>query len=233
MVSGRGLPDGVAKADLVAAHGKKRPRHPRHLRRCHRPVIGAIGHARDIAAHRQPRRPCRLGHRGEALQTFGDARVDIGAGKPFRGRPEDRHLIGLGRQRALKPLHVGRQRRIAHARRAPDPRQHRGAVGHLRHPFGADETGHLDPAEPCPAQAIDQRDLLVPSGWRAFRSATRRAGRPRRSRPARSWPRPLFILPQILMVPPPPPVPTPGRRAACRSAAGRAWAGPRGTRRDR
>mmetsp|Transcript_22728 Transcript_22728/g.37567 ORF Transcript_22728/g.37567 Transcript_22728/m.37567 type:complete len:446 (-) Transcript_22728:7383-8720(-) len=150
----------VAQADLVTAHGKEPVRHPRHRRRVHRAVIRAVHHARHIAAHRQINRTRRLNHRGETVQRFVDAGVDIGLGKPFACGPKDRNLIRARRPRILKPAHIRGQRGIAHTRRAGDARQHVRTARHLRHPFGADEAGAFDPAKARVTQRIDKGDLL-------------------------------------------------------------------------
>ncbi len=51
---------------------------------------------------------------------------------------------------------------------AGDAREHLGGVGHLRHPFRADERRHLDHRQIRRAQAVDELDLVGRRDQRAF-----------------------------------------------------------------
>jgi len=85
--------------------------------------------------------------------------VDVALAEGLAGRPEHHDLVGPRRQRRLVALHVGGEHRIGHARLAHDARHHLGVVGHLRHPFRADEAGHLDVLQAGGLQAVHQLDL--------------------------------------------------------------------------
>jgi hypothetical protein len=66
---------------------------------------------------------------------------------------------GAGAARLFQPALVRHQHRIAHARLAPQAGQHVRRIGHLRHPFRADEAGRLDHRQARRGQPLDQFDL--------------------------------------------------------------------------
>jgi hypothetical protein len=151
--------DGVAQRDLGAAHGVECRRHLDHPRHRHRPLVGAAEHAGDIATNAQAGRQGRVADRRETRQALGDGAVEVAPGEGFGSGGEDGDLPGAGGQRALQPLQVGHQHRVAHARPAADPGQHLGGIGHLRHPLGRHEgTGLDDPAAGL-RQPLDKGDL--------------------------------------------------------------------------
>jgi hypothetical protein len=60
----------------------------------------------------------------------------------------------------LQTAQVGRQCAVGHAGLALDLREHLGRTGHLRHPFGRDETADFYIAQAGGAQGVDQLYLV-------------------------------------------------------------------------
>ena len=155
-----GLPDGVAQGNLIATHVKERLTDAGNRRGRHRPVIGALTHARHVAPHRQPCGFAGGQHRLKALQAFSYRRVDIGLGEPLGGRAKDRNFVGARGQRGLKPAHIRGQCGVAHPLCPGDISQHLRPVVHLRHPFRAHKTGHFEALKSRAAQTVNERDLI-------------------------------------------------------------------------
>jgi hypothetical protein len=162
----RGHADGVGDVDFVAAQVAHASHHVGHRIERHFALVGAAKGAADAAAQALAAVLGGFRHAFKPGDRFGDRAVDVLLRERFRGRTEDHHFIGLRRQRRFKALHVGRQRRVDHARLARNPSHHLLAGGHLRHPFGRDEGRRFDIPEAGAGQAVHQLDLDL--GWHAF-----------------------------------------------------------------
>ena len=90
-------------------------------------------------------------------------------------------LVAAGGDRAVQPAPVEHQPDRAQPRVVADLGEQRLGVGHLGHPVGAGEGGHLDRGAGRHRGAAYERGLVLGRRSAASRSAGRRGGRPRRS----------------------------------------------------
>ena len=155
--------DRVGDAAVVDADLLHQPHDVLDLVGRHGALVRATERARDRRAHLDAVLVRGGHHRPEALDALGDRAVDVLPAERFGGRGEDDDLVGPllapYRQCGLEPFHVGHQRRVAHAFLARDAGEHGRVVGHLRHPFRADEAGDLDLAQPGRLQPMHELDL--------------------------------------------------------------------------
>ena len=78
----------------------------------------------------------------------------------FRRGGKYRDFFDPGRHCVFKAAHIGRQRAVHHARFALDVGEDLGRAGHLRHPFGRNETAHFDVTEAGIGQGVNQLHLV-------------------------------------------------------------------------
>ncbi|MNT47381.1 hypothetical protein D3C72_1840910 [compost metagenome] len=122
--------------------------------------IGAAQHAGHIPAHSHPMLSGGVHDRSETLQAFADRAIDVAPGKRFGRRREHGHFLDPGGEGIFETAQVGGERAVDHARFALDLREDLGGAGHLRHPFGRNETADFDIAEPGCGQCVDQLHLI-------------------------------------------------------------------------
>jgi hypothetical protein len=160
---GRADADGVGDADVVHADAVHQGHDPFDLVQADLALVRTAKSARDGAPHLQAGF-VRCGDDGaEAFHRLGDRAVDVALAEGLAGGAEDDDLVGpRGRvgERRHQALEVGRQHRMANARRSRDAGHHDRVVGHLRHPLRADVAGDLDLAAAGGLQAGDQFDLV-------------------------------------------------------------------------
>ncbi len=141
---GRSCPNRVAKRNFITAEFKQLPCNVGDfLRRC-RSVIGTICYAGHITTYRHAIVLRLFKKRLEPFDAFSDRAVDVFPGKPLRRRPENRNFVRGRLARRRVALDVRCQHRIDHGRMAVNSIHDVPGIGHLRHPFGADKTRHLD-----------------------------------------------------------------------------------------
>lgn len=126
---------------------------------CHIAFIRAAEHAGHVTAHTHAVLFGGVHDGHEAFQALADGAIDIALGKRFRGRREHRHLFDPRRQGVFKSAQVGRQGPVDHARLALDLGKDFGRAGHLRHPFGRDETADFYIADAGGGQGVHQLHL--------------------------------------------------------------------------
>ena len=151
--------DRVAQRDLVAAHRVQLRGDPHHVGERHVALVRTAEHRRDVAAHAHAIGIGAFQDGPEAVQRLRDGGVGVLEVERLGGGCEHRDFGRAGGACTFVALFVRYQHRIGNPRLAGDPVQHRGRVGHLRHPFGADEGGRLDAAQAGPRQPVDQFDL--------------------------------------------------------------------------
>lgn len=102
----------------------------------------------------------RVHDRHEALQAFADRAIDIALGERFGRCGEHGDFLDPGGDSVFKAPQVGGEGAVSHARLALDLCEDLGGTGHLRHPFGRDETADFYIAEASGGERIDQLHLV-------------------------------------------------------------------------
>ncbi|MNK91997.1 hypothetical protein D3C87_1121150 [compost metagenome] len=157
--SGAGA-NSVAQRNLVAAHRIQLARDHRHLFRRDRAFVRATEHAGHVTAHGNAVLLRRFHDRCEARQAFADRAVDVALREGFGGRGEHRDFLDPGSYGVFEAAQVRRQCTVGHAGFALDLREHLGRTGHLRYPFGRNETADFYIAKAGGAERIDQLHLV-------------------------------------------------------------------------
>ncbi|MNZ36198.1 hypothetical protein D3C78_536120 [compost metagenome] len=152
--------DGVAQRDFVAAHVMQGLGHRGDLFGTDPAFIRAAEHAGNVTAHPHTVAARRLHDRLETLEALTDRTIDVALGERFGGGGEHCHFLHSGRQGVFEPSQVGRQGRIGNTRALLDSGKHVGRAGHLRHPFGRNETADFNVGQPGVGKVVDQAHLV-------------------------------------------------------------------------
>ena len=115
---------------------------------------------REIRAHRQLHRPRLVAHLLRLCERLVNRLVDVALAEGFGRRREDRHFVHARLAGARQPLQVRHERGVADAGPPRDAGEDVGRVGHLRHPFRADEGRHLDHRVAGLGEPVHERDLV-------------------------------------------------------------------------
>ncbi len=98
--------DGIAERDLLATHFEQSLGNPCRFRRIDGAFVGAGDDTRHVAAQLDLKRAGGIGNGSEALQTFGDAAVDVLLREGFLRCSEDRNFLRAGFDGGFETLQV-------------------------------------------------------------------------------------------------------------------------------
>ena len=153
--------DRVADRDFERRRGRSAARAMSATRRAG--TSPSYGHPNAVEKYPRTRMPAASARSHTCCvsrERLVDDLVDVLAAERLGRRREHRDLADAGCERALEACDVRHQRRVARSGRARDAGEHLPGVGHLRHPFRADERRHFDDGSPAALELVDKRDLV-------------------------------------------------------------------------
>ena len=154
-LAGRADADGVAEADLGAAHGRQPLGDVGDLRERHVALPRVAEAHRDVPAHGRPALAGALDDGREHLQRLRDAPVEVALRERLGRAAEHRDLADAGGQRPVQAAQVGHE----HRARAAGGRPSRASSSSRRRAGGPSRGGRSWSPRPCAGRRATRRRM--------------------------------------------------------------------------